>query len=70
MNCLIRQMIVDNLSKYLPTKKTYNPKEIVKVKVLHKYKDIYLNKRLVKDDLVDMPIERASYLESKDLVIW
>ena len=60
----------DNWSKYLPTKKTYNPKEIVKVKVLHKYKDIYLNKRLVKDDLVDMPIERASYLESKDLVIW
>ena len=60
----------ENWSKYLPTKKTYNPKEIVKVKALHKYKDIYLNKRLVKDDLVDMPIERASYLESKDLVIW
>ena len=58
----------DCWEKYLPTNKTYNPKEIVKVKVLHKYKDIYLNKRLFKDDLVEMPIERASYLESKDLV--
>ena len=60
----------DCWDKYLPTKKTYNPKETVKVKALHKYKDMYLNKRVLKDDEVEMPIERASYLESKDLVIW
>lgn len=58
----------DNWSKYLPTTKTYNLKEIVKVKVLHKYKDIYLNKSLIKDKEVEMPIERASYLESKGLI--
>ena len=58
----------DNWSKYLPTTKTYNPKEIVKVKVLHKYKDIYLNKSLIKDKETEMPIERASYLESKELI--
>lgn len=60
----------DNWSKYLPTKKTYNPKEIVKVKVLHKYKDIYLNEYIKKNDEIEMPIERASYLESKGLIIW
>ncbi len=58
----------DNWSKYLPTTKTYNPKEIVKVKALHKYKDIYLNKSLIKDEETEMPIERASYLESKGLI--
>jgi glycosyltransferase involved in cell wall biosynthesis len=58
----------DNWNKYLPTKKTYNPKELVKVKVLHKYTDIFLNKKCLKDEIVEMPIERASYLESKDLV--
>lgn len=58
----------DNWSKYIPTKKTYNPKEIVKVKALHKYKDMYLDKRILKDEIIEIPIERASYLESKDLV--
>ena len=56
--------------KYLPTKKTYNLKELVKVKVLKKYTDIYLNKKFKKEDEVEMPMERASYLESKGLIIW
>lgn len=60
----------DNWSKYLPTTKTYNPKEIVKVKALHKYKDIFLNKRLLKDEEVEMPIDRASYLECKGLICY
>lgn len=58
----------DNWDKFLPTEKTYNPNEIVNVKVLKKYKDIFLNKHLKKDDIVKMPIYRASYLESKGLV--
>lgn len=58
----------DNWSKYLPTNKTYNPNEIITVKVLRKYKDIYLNEHIKKNDEVKMPIFRASYLESKGLV--
>lgn len=60
----------DCWNKYLPTQKTYNPKEIVKVRVLKKYTDLYLNKKYLKDDEVEMPMERASYLESKGLITW
>lgn len=60
----------DCWNKYLPTQKTYNPKEIVKVRVLKKYTDIYLNKKCIKDEEVEMPMERASYLESKGLITW
>lgn len=60
----------DNWSKYLPTKKTYEPNELVKVRVLKKYTDIYLNKKCIKDEEIEMPIERASYLESKGLVCY
>jgi glycosyltransferase involved in cell wall biosynthesis len=60
----------DNWDKFLPTEKTYNPNEIITAKALHKYKDIYLNENIKKNDEVEMPIERASYLESKGLIIW
>lgn len=60
----------DTWEKYLPTKKTYNPNEIVKVKVLRRYKDIVLNKSLRKDDEENMTISRAAYLESKGLVCY
>ena len=60
----------DTWEKYLPTKKTYNPNEIVKVKVLRRYKDIVLNKSLRRDDEEPMTISRAAYLESKGLVCY
>lgn len=60
----------DNWDKFLPTEKTYNPNEIIIVKALHKYKDIYLNEHIKKNDEIEMPIERASYLESKGLITW
>ena len=60
----------DNWDKFLPTEKTYNPNEIITVKALHKYKDIYLNEHIKKNDEIEMPIERASYLESKGLITW
>lgn len=58
----------DNWSKYLPTEKTYNPKELIKVKVLKRYKDITLNRRLLRDQETEMTISRASYLENKGLI--
>lgn len=60
----------DNWDKFLPTEKKYNPNEIITVKALHKYKDIYLNEHIKKNDEIEMPIERASYLESKGLITW
>lgn len=60
----------DNWDKFLPTEKTYNPNEIITVKALHKYKDIYLNEHIKKNDEIEMPIERASYLESRGLITW
>lgn len=57
----------DDWNKYLPINKTYNPNEIVEVKVLKKYFDVFLNKHLKKEDIIKMPIYRASYLESKGL---
>lgn len=64
----------DCWDKYLPTKKTYNPNEIVKVQVLKKYNDIYLGRKLLRYEITkkyeEMPIYRASYLESKGLVCY
>lgn len=57
----------DDWNKYLPINKTYNPNEIVEVKVLKKYFDVFLNEHLKKEDIIKMPIYRASYLESKGL---
>lgn len=60
----------DNWDKFLPTEKTYDPNEIITVKALHKYKDKYLNEHIKKNDEIEMPIERASYLESRGLITW
>lgn len=60
----------DNWNKYLSTKKTYDPNELVEVKILKGYTDIELNKKLKKNDLIKMTKQRASYLESKGLVEW
>lgn len=60
----------DNWNKYLSTNKTYNPNEIVQVKVIKTYTDIELNKRLRKNEMTKMTKKRASYLESKGLVEW
>lgn len=60
----------DNWEKYLPTEKTYDPNKIVNTKVIKKYTDIYLGKKFLKEEIVPMPMYRASYLESKGLVEW
>lgn len=60
--------------KYLSKEKTYNPNEIVKVRVLKNYTDVVLNKKLIKYSItkeeIPMTISRASYLESKGLVCY
>lgn len=61
---------LSNWGKYLPTKKTYDPNELVEVKVLKRYTDIELNKKLIKNDIVKMTKARASYLEAKGLIEW
>ena len=60
----------DNWSKYLDTKKEYNPEDLVEVRVLRRYTDIELNKSLIRGETATMTKERASYLESKELVEW
>lgn len=60
----------DNWSKYLSTEKTYNKNELVEVKILKKYTDIYLKRELIKGHIEKMPKYRASYLEAKGLVEW
>lgn len=60
----------DEWNKYLDTKKEYNPKELVEVKVLKRYTDIELNKSFNRGEIATMTKERASYLESKELVEW
>lgn len=64
----------DNWDKYLSTNKTYNPDEIVNVKVIKKYTDLELGKKLFRYDQtqeeIPMKISRASYLESKGLITW
>lgn len=57
-----------NWNKYLSTKKTYNPKEKVKVRIIRSYDDIQLNRHLNKNEELEMEISRAVYLVSKGLV--
>ena len=60
----------DTWNKYLPTKKEYNPKEIIKAKVIRTYTDLELNKKLKYGDIIEITKERASYLENKELIEW
>lgn len=57
-------------NKYLDKNKTYNPDELVNVKILRSYTDIELNRYLQKNHEEKMTKARASYLESKGLVEW
>lgn len=59
----------DEWSKYLDNESTYNPNELVEVRVLRRYTDIILG-QLIRSSIVKMSKARASYLEAKDLVIW
>ena len=62
----------DNWESHLPTKKTYNPDEIVITHVLRRYTDLILGRKLEKyknvPEDIKMPISRASYLEAKGLI--
>lgn len=58
----------ENWGKYLSTKKDYDPKEKVTIKVIKKYNDIELKQTLKKYGIYEMSQSRASYLESKGLV--
>ena len=60
----------DEWNKYLSTIKTYNPNELVEVRVLKTYTDIELGVKLRRNEIVKMTKARASYLESKELVEW
>lgn len=59
----------DNWSKYLSTNKTYNPNELVQVRVLkNKLWLVEEDKHLLKGDIEELTMQRAAYLESKDYV--
>lgn len=58
--------IYDKLLLKEPSK--YNPKEMVKVRVLRKYQDLVLGEYLEKDKELDMYIYRAYELEEKKLI--
>lgn len=58
----------DNWDKYLSDKKNYDPNEKVNVKVLRAYTDVELQRKLKRNEIVEMKQARASELESKDLV--
>lgn len=57
----------DNWSKYLSSKKEYNPEDKIKVKIIKRYTDIILG-HLNRNEEVEMSKSRASYLEAKGLV--
>ena len=56
----------DNWSKWISSKKEYDPNKKVKVKVLRRYTDLVLGS--LTKGFYEMTQERASYLEAKDLV--
>ena len=60
----------DTWNKYLPTKKEYNPNELVKVRAKRKYTDIELNRSIDRGEVFETTKERASYLENKELIEW
>lgn len=60
----------DTWDKYLSKNKEYNPKELVNVRITRKYNDIELNKSFNRGEIATMSKERASYLESKELIEW
>ena len=53
--------------KYLDNDTNYNPNDIIKVRTKRKYTDLVLG-HLMRNEIVDMTKDRASYLEAKDLV--
>lgn len=57
-----------NWGKYLDNNSSYNPYDIVNVKITKSYTDIELNRKVKKNDIEKMAKERASYLEAKELV--
>lgn len=50
----------------LKEESTYNPNEIIKVKVLRKYYDIIFDRFLKKDEVIGMPLERVEYLIDRE----
>ena len=59
-----------NWSKYLDNNSTYNPNNIIDVKVIRRYTDVELGKKLLRGDIKPMSKLRASILEAKGLVEW
>lgn len=57
-------------NKYLDNNREYDPNKEVEVRVLRRYTDIVLKRKLLRGATERMTIERASYLESKELVEW
>lgn len=57
-----------NWGKYLDNNSNYNPKDKVKTTVKKRYIDIELNKKLEKNEEIEMTKERASFLEAKGYV--
>ena len=53
--------------KYL-SKPTYNPNELIKVRIKKRLWDLETNKHYVKNDIIDIRQTRASELEAKDIV--
>lgn len=59
-----------NWGKYLDNNSKYNPNNIIDVKVIRKYTDVELGKKLLRGDIKPMSKLRASILEAKGLVEW
>lgn len=62
----------DNWDKYIGKTTDYNPEEIIKVRVLKRYTDIALGRKLMRYEITkkeeEMTQQRASYLEASGLV--
>ena len=58
----------DNWGKYLSTKKTYDPNEIIEVRATRKIWLVDENKHLIRGETAKITKARAYYLEAKDMV--
>lgn len=60
---------ISNWDRYLDNKSDYNPKELIKVKVLKTYFDVVTLQRHRRGELIEITKERASYLEAKGICV-
>ena len=59
-----------NWGKYLDNNSTYNPNDIVNTRIIKRYTDVVLKKKLLRGTEEPMTKIRASVLEAKGLVEW